>query len=130
MIKMGVELKAVVPLEDVRRALNLPPHYTIRATKQVDDKLEFILESPMSVGVAPTRVTDLTAILGIIQKAINSNKEIVFEYYNEKRDAIEITNRKFSPTTWINNDCIEGHDHDKNAVRRFCPSRMNWVESV
>jgi hypothetical protein len=126
-----VKNTVTINIEDLRRDLGLPPNYTIRAINIVDKNVEVEAESPI-LNSAVKRIPgdELTNVLRAIEKSLTHGKEIIFSYYNEKRDGIEITSRRFLPLVWVNNDCIEGIDLDKKETRRFCPSRMNWIEAV
>jgi hypothetical protein len=118
--------------EDLRRNLNLPPHFTIKAIIMDGSEVKIETESPILAGGSVKRIAgeDLTNVLRAINKSIQTGKEIIFSYYNDKKDTIEITSRRFLPKVFINEDCIEGFDLEKNDVRRFCPSRMVWIEAV
>ena len=122
----------VISSEDLRRNLGLPPHFTVKAIVMDGQQVSIETESPVLAGHSVKRIQgeDLTNVIRAINKSMETGKEIIFSYYNEKRDAIEITDRKFLPTSWLNSDCIEGLDLEKNEPRRFCPSRMNWIDSV
>lgn len=121
-----------ISAEDLRRNLGLPPHFTVKAIVMDGNEVKVETESPVLAGASVKRIPgeDLTNVIRAINKSMDTNKEIIFSYYNEKRDAIEITDRKFLPSKWVNDDCVEGLDLEANAPRRFCPSRMNWLESV
>lgn len=118
--------------EDLRRNLGLPPHFTVKSIVMEGNEVIVETVSPVIAGDSIKRIPgqELSKILKAIELSLSTGKEIIFSYHNEKRDTLEITSRKFLPMIWINDDCIEGFDLDKKEVRRFCPSRMDWIESV
>ena len=122
----------VINSEDLRRNLGLPPCYTIKAIVMEENEIKIEAESPIVSGDSIKKIPgeELTKVIGTIETSMRTGKEIMFSYYNERRDGIEITSRKFIPQKWINQDCIEGFDLEKKETRRFCPSRMEWIESI
>jgi len=105
-----------VPIEDLRRALQLKPSATISGI-QISGKVVNIVYNEEQMKAIFTQAEYVVAI----NEAIKNNKEVYLVYKDDPRE------RPFLPFKWLNANIIEGTELIVDNYRRFDITQIKLI---